>query len=61
MFVLKAAVKKVLLLFTGKSFSEALIFASINPQYDNRLSVELPVQCMKMPSLEHGENMMRTL
>ena len=42
MFVLKAAVKKVLILFTGKSFSEALIFASINPQYDNRLFMELP-------------------
>ena len=26
---------------TGKSFSEALIFASINPQYDNRLFMEL--------------------
>ena len=46
---------------TGKSMSEALIFQSTNPQYDNRLSVELPVQYMKMPSLEHGENMMRTL
>ena len=27
---------------TGKSLSEALIFASINPQYDNRLFMELP-------------------
>ena len=27
---------------TGKSLSEALIFASINPQHDNRLFVELP-------------------
>ena len=27
---------------TGKSLSEALIFASINPQYDNRLVMELP-------------------
>ena len=27
---------------TGKSFSEALIFASINAQYDNRLFMELP-------------------
>ena len=25
----------------GKSFSEALIFASINPQYDNRTSADL--------------------
>ena len=27
---------------TGKSLSEALIFASIIPQYDNRLFMELP-------------------
>ena len=27
---------------TGKSLSEVLIFASINPQYDNRLFMELP-------------------
>ena len=27
---------------TGKSLSEALIFTSINPQYDNRLFMELP-------------------
>ena len=26
---------------TGKSLSEALIFASINPQYDDRLFIEL--------------------
>ena len=32
---------------TGKSLSEALIFASINPQYDNRLFMELRVQYMK--------------
>ena len=32
---------------TGKSMSEALIFASINPQYDNRLFIELQVQCKK--------------
>ena len=46
--------------FTGKSLSEALIFASTNPQYDNRLFIELQVQCMKIPSSEHGENMMYT-
>ena len=45
---------------TGKSMSEALIFASTNPQYDNRLFIELPVQYMKIPSSEYGENMMRT-
>ena len=27
---------------TGKSLSEALIFASINPQYDSRFFMELP-------------------
>ena len=27
--------------FTGKSLSEALIFASTNPQYDDRLFIEL--------------------
>ena len=31
---------------TGKSLSEALIFASTNPQYDNRLFIELQVQNM---------------
>ena len=30
--------------------SEALIFASINPQYDNRLFMELPVKYIKIPS-----------
>ena len=29
---------------TGKSLSEVLIFASTNPQYDNRLFIELQVQ-----------------
>ena len=38
---------------TGKSFSEVLIFASTNPHYDKRLSIELPVHCMKIPSSEH--------
>ena len=35
---------------TGKSLSEALIFASTNPQYDYRLFIELQVQYMKIPS-----------
>ena len=39
--------------FTGKSLSEALIFASTNPQYDDRLFIELQVQYMKIPSSEH--------
>ena len=38
---------------TGKSFSEALIFASTNPQYDDRLFIELPVQYMKATISEH--------
>ena len=45
---------------TGKSMSEALIFASTNPQFDNRLTIVLPFQYMKIPRSEHGENMRRT-
>ena len=41
--------------FTGKSFSEALILASTNPQYDDRLFMELQVEYMKI-----GENMLCT-
>ena len=40
----------------GKSMSEALIFASTNPQYDNRLSIELPVLTWKL----QAQNMRRT-
>ena len=43
---------------TGKSFSEALIFASTNPQYDDKVFIESQVQYMKIPSSEHGENML---
>ena len=39
--------------FTGKSFSEAIILASTNPQYDKRLFIELQVQYMKTTSSEH--------
>ena len=39
---------------TGKSLSEALIFASTNPQYHNRLFIELQVQYMKIPSSNLG-------
>ena len=39
---------------TGKSLSEALIFKSTNPQYDDRLFIELQVQCMKIPSSNLG-------
>ena len=45
---------------TGKSLLEALIFASTNPQYDDRLFIELQVQYMKIPSTEHGQNMLCT-
>jgi hypothetical protein len=45
---------------TGKSLSEALIFVSTNPQYDDKLFIELQVQYMKIPSSEHGENMLCT-
>ena len=41
-------------LVTGKSLSEALIFASTNPQYDDRLFIELQVQYMKIPSSNLG-------
>ena len=40
--------------------SEALIFASTNAQYDDRLFIELQLQYMKIPSSEHGENMLCT-
>ena len=39
---------------TGKSLSEALIFASTHPQYDDRLFIEF--QYMKIP----GSNLGRT-
>ena len=38
---------------TGKSFSEALILASTNPQYEERLFIDLPVHYMKTTSSEH--------
>ena len=47
-------------LHTGKSLSEALIFASTNPQYHDRLFIELQVQYMKIPRSEHGENLFCT-
>ena len=39
---------------TGKSLSEALIFASTNPQYDDRLFIELQVHYMKIPRSNLG-------
>ena len=41
-------------LHTVKSLSEALIFASTNPQYDDRFSIELQVQYMKISSSNLG-------
>ena len=38
---------------TGKSLSKGLIYASPKPQYDDRLSIELWVQYMKIASSEH--------
>ena len=46
--------------FTGKSFSEAIILESTDPQCDKRLFIELQVHYMKIPSSEHDENMMCT-
>ena len=45
---------------TSKSLSEALIFASTNPQYDDILFIELQVRYVKIPSSEHGEIMLCT-
>ena len=42
---------------TGKSFSEALILASSNPNYDKRLFINLPVQYMKTTSSKHVVHM----
>ena len=41
-------------IITGKSFPGALIFASTNPQYGNRLFIELQVQYIKIPSSNLG-------
>ena len=40
-------------LCTGKSLSEALIFVSTNPQYDDRLFIDLPILYMKTTISEH--------
>ena len=39
---------------TGKSLSEALIFESTNPQYDDRLFIELKIEYMKISSSNLG-------
>ena len=40
--------------------TEAPFFASTNPQYDDRLFIELQIQYMKISSSEHGEKMLCT-
>ena len=45
---------------TGKSLSEALIFASTNTQQDDRLLIELQLQYMKIVSSKHVQNMLCT-
>ena len=45
---------------TGKSFSEALILASTNTQYDKILFIQLQDQYMKIASSEHVKNMLST-
>ena len=45
---------------TGKSVSEALILKSVNPQYDDRLFIELQVQYKKIASSEHVKNILST-
>ena len=41
---------RVQVVCTGKSLSGALIFASTDPQYDDRLFIKLQFQYMKIPS-----------
>ena len=40
--------------YTGKSLSEALIFGSTMPQYNDRLFIELQIQYMKIPTQNMG-------
>ena len=37
----------------GKFLSEALILGLINPQYDKRLFIDLPIQYMKTTTTEY--------
>ena len=56
-FLDKKYLWQISIISTGKSLSEALFLASTNPQYDERLFIELWVQYMKIASSEHVENM----
>ena len=40
-------------IFTGKSVSETLIQGSVNPQYDNRLLIDLQLFTQKNTNSEH--------
>ena len=42
-----------------KSLSEALVFASTNPQYDDRLFIELQVQYIKFQAQTYGEHVVQ--
>ena len=53
--LLEVLIKKFLRC-TGKSFSEALILATTNPQYDKRLFIDLPVLTRKL----QAQNMLCT-
>ena len=41
MLLLNSTLAQCMIFYTGKSLSEALIFASNKPQYDDRLFIEL--------------------
>ena len=43
---------------TGKSLSEALIFALISPQYDNILFMQLRIQYMETTTVVHEHKML---
>ena len=45
---------------TGKYFSEALILASTNPKYDDRLFIKLRDQYITIASSEHAQNILCT-
>ena len=53
-FALAESVRSNMEINTGKSLSEALIFVLTDPQYDDRLFIELKVQYMKFPSSNLG-------
>ena len=57
-FIITFVLAKFSVLDTGKSLSEALILASTNPQYNDRLFIQLRVQYMKIARSEHGKNML---